>query len=258
MGIDITLEDLHRIRVCFLPMRLLFLIFLSVAAVAQNVDDSSSGFEQQYRPAVEAIRAGDVDAAKRAFESFALPDEWFQQTFGASGEALRQQYRSEFDYFQYAETRRIRERLSDTGTQFQAEIRSQPVAPSPAPKPTPASLQPLPSVEGVTIKVFKEPSPSPSSLVFWGSSFVYVNGAFRFFGVGGDPFWNPTRLHRADMCDPNGRQPGGQLIDAVTPSYPDEAGNKGVQGVVYLRLNIATDGSVSSVEVTNGDPLLAQ
>jgi protein TonB len=49
-----------------------------------------------------------------------------------------------------------------------------------------------------------------------------------------------------------------RLIGSVQPVYPPVAKKKHVQGVVELRLVVDTDGSVRSVDVVTGPPLLAQ
>ena len=101
-------------------------------------------------------------------------------------------------------------------------------------------------------------SQSGRPLATWANTFVYLDGRFRFFGGGGLPFWDPVRIHRSDMCDPEGHQPGGHPIDPVMPPYPDDAKKQGTQGTVRLFVNVAKDGSVSSVEVVKGDPILAE
>jgi protein TonB len=48
----------------------------------------------------------------------------------------------------------------------------------------------------------------------------------------------------------------GILIRRVSPKYPDEAREAGIQGVVVLQIVIDTKGHVSTVKVVSGDPLL--
>jgi TonB family protein len=234
------------------------LLLASLPAFAQDIPDNANGFDQQFRPAIDALRSGDVTAASHAFATFALPPEWFQQTFGPASDALlQQQYKDEFDYFQYQETRRIKE-LSGIVVRYQFDIRTGPLRPSPPIKPAPASLQPLPAIEPVHVAAFREESGHEASAGSWENLFVYVNGAFRFFGTGRYPFWDPVRIGRPDMCDPSGHQPGGKLTNVVTPMYPDEARNNHVEGPVMLRVTVAPDGSVSSADRMSGDAQLAE
>jgi len=240
-------------------MKFAGVIFLlaSLPALAQNIPDNAQGFDQQFRPVVDALRTADATAANYGFASFAVPPEWFQQTFGPTSDALQQQYKDEFDYFQYQETRRIKE-LSSIGVRYHFDIRTGLLGPSPPIKPAPASLQPLPAIEPVHVTALREESGHETSAGSWENLFIYVNGAFRFFGVGGYPFWDPTRVGRSDTCDPTGRQPGGKLSEVATPAYPDEARNNHVEGTVLLRVTVAPDGSVSSADRMGGDPQLAE
>ncbi len=48
----------------------------------------------------------------------------------------------------------------------------------------------------------------------------------------------------------------GILIRRVSPKYPDEAREAGIEGVVVLKIIIDTKGRVSTVKVVSGDPLL--
>ena len=48
------------------------------------------------------------------------------------------------------------------------------------------------------------------------------------------------------------------LKNQVTPSYPEEARSKGIQGVVVTLLSVDAEGRVSSAKVVSGDPLLAR
>ena len=233
------------------------LLIACLPALARDIPNSANGFDQQFRPVIDALRTGDVTAANNAFATFVLPAEWFQQTFGPSSDALQQQYKDEFNYFQYEETRRIKE-LSSIPVRYHFDVRSGPLHTAPPIKPAPASLQPLPEIEAVHVATLREESGQQAFAGSWENLFVYVNGAFRFFGTGGYPFWDPVRIGRPDMCDPSGHQPGGKLADVATPAYPDEARNNHVEGTVMLRVTVAPDGSVSSADRMRGEPQLAE
>jgi TonB family protein len=222
--------------------------------IGQDFSNDSAGFDRQYRPAFDVASSGNRDQLRRALDRFALPAEWFQQMFGPTAEQVSQQYKTEFDYFEYAEARRMQE-YKDSASVMQVDISPQRSTANPPPKSPPASLQPLPPMEAVHIKLVDSKSGSPK--VSWMNTFVYVEGAFLFLGGGAYPFWDPVRIHRPDTCDPQGHQPGGRLLAPVTPMYPEEAKSKGVQGTVRLRVDVTKDGSVSSADIMNGDPLLA-
>jgi TonB family protein len=233
---------------------LVWLVLVSTFAVGQQITDEAA-FERQYRPALDAAASGDRDQIRQAFDTFALPVEWFQQMFGSNAEKMFQQYQAEFDFFVYHESGNLHQ--YNTPESVMRVNVSQPRSTiNPAPKPAPTSLQPLPSMEAVQIKLVDRKSGADRAS--WMNLFLKVNGEFRFYGVGGYPFWDPIRIHRPDMCDPQGHQPGGRLIASLTPLYPEEARSNGVQGAVRLRVKVAKDGSVSSVDVMSGDPLLVE
>jgi TonB family protein len=238
-------------------MRLAFVFFfvLSTLGFAQEFTNDSSGFERQYRAAFDAGSSGSRDQIRHALDSFALPAEWFQQTFGADADQQLQQYKTEFDYFEYAESRHIQDEFKEPIPVMEVNVLPHPSPVDSSPKPVPVSLQPLPDFKWMEIKILDQSGVRRFS---WMNTYAYVNGAFHFFGVGAYPFWDPRRIHRSDTCDPQGHQPGGHLTAPVTPIYPEEARSKGVQGTVSLVLDVAKDGSVSSVEVLHGDPLFAE
>jgi TonB family protein len=188
-------------------------------------------------------------------DSFALPAEWFQQTFGAASDQWLQQYKTEFDYFEFSESRRIQTQAENSATVMQVNIVAARGLPYHQAKPAPTSLQPLPASEEIQTRILGRQGGRPRGS--WANTFVYLDGRFRFFGVGGLPFWDPARVRRSDMCDPEGGQPG-HLVDSVMPLYPEDARKQGTQGTVRLLMNVAKDGSVSSVEVVRGDPMFVE
>jgi TonB family protein len=52
--------------------------------------------------------------------------------------------------------------------------------------------------------------------------------------------------------------PGGRLIRRVNPDYPDEARRKHIQGAVVLNVQVLGNGNVGAIEVSTGDPVLAE
>ena len=49
-----------------------------------------------------------------------------------------------------------------------------------------------------------------------------------------------------------------QLIDKVQPTYPSEAKERGIQGVVKLQVIVAKDGTILELQVISGDSILAE
>jgi periplasmic protein TonB len=57
------------------------------------------------------------------------------------------------------------------------------------------------------------------------------------------------------FIDGNAQQ--AMLLRQPPPVYPPQARKQGITGVVVLRAVIGTDGTVRTIEVVSGDPLLA-
>ncbi|MGC1450560.1 MAG: energy transducer TonB [Candidatus Sulfotelmatobacter sp.] len=49
----------------------------------------------------------------------------------------------------------------------------------------------------------------------------------------------------------------GLLVTTVSPEYPDDARDQGIQGVILLKANIDKEGNVYKLELISGHPLLA-
>jgi hypothetical protein len=124
------------------------------------------------------------------------------------------------------------------------------------PAPAPASLVPLPRVDKFESASFVLANRVYQPVVSWMDSFVYIDGKFRFFSRGSSTFWKPANIRRADPCARPGQQTGGQLITKVNPVYPPDALNNHTEGFVKAVLTVAKNGSVKSVEIVEGNPLL--
>lgn len=68
--------------------------------------------------------------------------------------------------------------------------------------------------------------------------------------------WVPTNLEWARQYLP-GNLGVGRLLSSYSPAYPIEAAREGVQGTVKLDVTVAMDGTVRSVRVLGGPPILA-
>ncbi len=81
------------------------------------------------------------------------------------------------------------------------------------------------------------------------SGSVAANSQFR-------AIWIPTNLEWARQYLP-GNLGVGQLLSSYSPAYPIEAAREGIQGTVKLDVTVSTDGTVRSVRVLGGPPILA-
>lgn len=193
------------------------------------------------------------------FGEFALPSHWFSDVFGPDGPQLADQYAELFQGFESATVREFRSAIAIDSARVETKLvrtNAEPSQKLPAP-----SLVPLPPVQHFQIRYLSGPNIvigdenrteliTPGHDNSWVDSFVYVDGAFRFFGGGHYPFWDP--------CSKDGPLPGGNLIERVEPIYPQEAKRKHLEDSVEMRITIAKDGSVKEVKVKRGSPLLAE
>jgi TonB family protein len=94
--------------------------------------------------------------------------------------------------------------------------------------------------------------------VSWGNAFVEEDGAFRFIGNGGWPFWvwQDHTEGSGGKASHFGTPP--ILISRVEPVYPLLAKVEKVQGTVVLHILINKEGRVERIEVMSGDPKLVQ
>jgi len=263
-------------------MRWPFIIFGSIAvalgcatSAQQNstsgVPNSPRGFDRQYQAIFKAFEEGDDGETKAKIEGFAIPQRWFVDTFGQDhGSNLAKDYNEAFQDF-----------VSGTMGEFRSALYSRRSFPrlaritthrgkNPGMDSTPPSLHPLPAVEQFEIRYRSGPirddySPPRGAMEInqfhhelhfvaagrddaWIQSFVYIAGAFRFFG-GAQPFWNP--------CGKNGPLPGGYLTKRVQPTIPVNINWREVESrFVEMRLRVQKDGAVTNIETLQGDPRL--
>ena len=242
------------------------LVWSSLSSAKEKViQPSPKGFEEQFKPVFKAYKHNDPDAIESSLDTFAIPDHWFTDVFGPNqGPELARVYADQFEDFKAHVPRSLGFSLVLVGKRYQAtvadlEVRTdlvENVAPKPAPKPPPLALQPLPPIMRFETKTSFHVRGSSVAAGSWMDSFIYVEGRFRFLGRGAYPFWDAANVRRADPCAKPGEQTGGQLLTRVEPTYPEEAKQKKIEGIVRLRLTVAKDGSVKEVEIVDGDPLL--
>ncbi|MGH9727790.1 MAG: energy transducer TonB [Candidatus Acidiferrales bacterium] len=90
--------------------------------------------------------------------------------------------------------------------------------------------------------------------------FAYVDGAFRYisnFRLRPPASFSPVKV----SSNPKLTVPGmtvPKLVDRVFPVYPEDAKREHIEGKVLLHAIIGKDGRVCSLQVTEGERLLAQ
>lgn len=221
-------------------------------------------FEKQYDNVFHAYKKGDEQALKKALDEFSIPADWFAAHFGAEkGAELQKDYVEQFAYFEFTESRKLHWIDKADESKIELQVCSGHSAKPPA-KPAPASLAPIPDAqmfatrytkENGTFSLFGKPE-IQAHATSWGNLYANLDGEYRFFGIGGYPFWDPARIRLSDMCGKEGESNGGDLVKRVEPEYPEEARLAGKQGSVRMRVSIDKDGSVTDIEAIDGDPAL--
>lgn len=246
---------------CRFRTGLIAIALLLVPPAIAQIPNSPQGFDQQFQAVFEAYKKGDGDLMKSRLNGFAIPKHWFTDVFDQlRAPAITRRYNEQFADF---DSRTVDNLLHfDRANADKLDIVLTPDSrPKPQTKPAPASLVPLPDGKRFLINYRAKhpvitPNGTPDQSVEWMDTFVYVDGQFRYFGGGAYPFWDPARTPRADPCAGPGGQTGGQLVSRIDPIYPDEAGQRHIEGVVKMHVTVSEDGSVKQVVVVEGNPLL--
>ena len=223
-------------------------------------------FDRQYQAAYNAYKNGDEQGIKSILDTFKLPHDWFIKYFGADHAAdLEKVYDERFDYFEQQTIRRYHwmDKSEDSTIDTRLYVGDKPLAR--LGKPAPASLLlPLPDAKMFSIRYTKSygtyhmfgRTDKPEGDSFsWGDRFMEVDGEYKFFGLGGYPFWDIPPMGLADLCDREGDKTSGLLVKRVEPEFP-EAALHTQKPVVVITLTIAKDGSVTNVEFLRGDAAL--
>ena len=223
---------------------------------------SNQEFRAQVAAIVQSYREGDTTKGRQLIEQFRLPNaqDWFSEHLSSEQSA---DFASRYDrlYANFAESFEhtveaiVATHGAELGTNLEIGEGETPTG----------NLRPGAKLSGIV-------STKPVSLFFclfqitikktpatsWGETYVHQDGAFRFLGFGGWPFWvwqNGTE-GGASKAGHFGTPP--ILISRIDPVYPTAAKAKKIEGVVVLRTRIDKDGRVKKAEVLSGDPLLTQ
>ena len=209
----------------------------------------------------ESYRKHETAKGRQLIEEFRLPKEqdWFAAHLNpARSEEFASRYDRLFTNFVDAFEHTVEDLVAEKGADLGTEVKSADEKPtedlqfggkrSGVVTTNPAGL--FFCMFHVTIK--KAPTTS------WGSTFIQEDGAFRFVGFGGWPFWVWQ-----DRTEGGAPKDGYFFIPfvlkyRVDPIYPREARASRIQGTVVLHIRVDKEGRVEKAEVLSGDPLLSQ
>ena len=188
----------------------LFALWLATPGSAQSpTPDTPQGFQQQYHAAFEAFQQHNPQAMQDRLDTFAIPARWFAGSF-ASNEASdwARQYADQFAEFKRhtadnsARIDALKARLQmDPATPVDIRTRRWIPADSKPMPPIPNLRVPLPPVEKFEIDYVLAAPGQGARLTSWIDSFIYVDGAFRFFARG-SAFWTSPAQHSREFSSP--------------------------------------------------------
>jgi hypothetical protein len=240
---------------------ILLLFAVSTASFAQDLppstvdptfEDSAAGLQHQLQTFLEVIRSGDQVLVQSFLDSFAIPNSasWFPAHFEPQlASQLAADYIGAFagsrSHIWWA-----------TGDFAQFTDFSYLVSPSELPQPIGEagfeSFLPRPTdllrIENFRIgSASSDPKHGPPS---WVSSFVYLDGRFRWIG-GTYPFWaEGLSALRGPMSLPPATM-NGRVVQAI--AYHNDQKKPGIDGIVQLEIEVERDGHVSKIKVRSGD-----
>jgi hypothetical protein len=215
-------------------------------------EDSAAGLQQQFTDIGQASRSGDETDLQAAIHSLGIPnsENWIRTHFIAwQVVKLQQDYSKAISGFQSHVSWVMGNfaKFPDFGLKVEN---------SETPPPLREGFESLLPRPLGTLKVenFRFTSTSPDAKhgpPSWVSSFIYLDGQFRFVG-GTYPFWAeglngmrgpmsvaPTTIH-------------GMIVQAMAYQH-DSVGN-GIIAVVQLKVSVDRKGRVSHIDVVSGEP----
>jgi len=222
------------------------------AAAISSYPESAEGLKHLLLDWFAAIEAGDTAKSSQYLESFAIPNhqEWFVKTFGVrEGARLDARY-TELQAGQMSGLKAAAEQaVKDERFFLEAKVFDKSTA---AMEPlleevSTAMVQPTPIYEASSRRDKED------VLVYPFSNYVYVEGGFRCLGsVEMEALGSTPGLR---VIVPGSAQ-AAKLIYFPQPRFPREARDQKVWGNVILHVIIARDGTVRSIRVVSGPPLL--
>jgi hypothetical protein len=180
---------------------MLIALMAAIRANAQtSVKNTPEGFQSQFHAVFDAFQHHNEAAMQERLQTFAIPSQWFTDSFvpGQAAEFTRQ-YAGAFADFKrrtasnFAGIDTLKRRVQvDDATPVNIRTRRWTPAESTGTPHVSALRAPLPPVQKFEIDYMLDAPRQGARLTSWIESFIYIDGAFRFFGQGSKPFWAPA------------------------------------------------------------------
>jgi hypothetical protein len=218
---------------------------------ASTVPDSLEGFQSQIDEFVRIAKDREQRTYYPALDSFGLPDPdaWLAANFEASQLAeVKQNYLKMLDGHKSHISWVLGNNVDAPG--FSLVVETSQVPPPLQPVGF-ESLLPRPRSPLVIENFRLTPKSTGTVPPSWVSSFVYVDGRFRFIG-GTYPFWAESlNGSRGPMALPPAQIRG--MTVQGRAFHNDQPGN-GIVAVVQMKIEVGHNGRVKHIQVLSGDP----
>ena len=182
---------------------MLIALMAAIRANAQtSVKNTPEGFQSQFHAVFDAFQHHNEAAMQERLQTFAIPSQWFTDSFvpGQAAEFTRQ-YAGAFADFKrrtasnFAGIDTLKKRVQvDAATPVNIRTRRWTPAESTGTPHVSALRAPLPPLQKFEIDYMVDAPRQGARLTSWIESFIYIDGAFRFFGQGSKPFWAPAQV----------------------------------------------------------------
>jgi hypothetical protein len=177
---------------------MLIALMAAIRAHAQtSVTNIPDGFQSQFHAVFDAFQHHNEAAMQGRLRTFAIPSRWFTDSFvpGQAAEFTRQ-YTGAFADFKrrtasnFAGIDTLKRRVQvDAATPVNIRTRRWTPAESTGTQHLSALRAPLPPLQKFEIDYMLDAPGQGARLTSWIESFIFIDGAFRFFGQGSKPFW---------------------------------------------------------------------
>jgi hypothetical protein len=182
---------------------MLIALMAAIRANAQtSVKNTPEGFQSQFHAVFDAFQHHNEAAMQERLQTFAIPSQWFTDSFvpGQAAEFTRQ-YAGAFADFKrrtasnFAGINTLKRRVQvDAATPVNIRTRRWTPVESTGTPHVSALRAPLPPLQKFEIDYMVDAPRQGARLTSWIESFIYIDGAFRFFGQGSNPFWAPAQV----------------------------------------------------------------
>jgi TonB family protein len=248
----------HTLNFCLLASAILFLctprVLAQTVAPAVTEPTNGDGLVAALQEVFAAEKVGDPAKVASLYTQFAIPNhkEWFLKTFGdKEGAGLDARYSQPSNDW----AAHLKASVGRAQMQGKSIVQVQTFAKASDSSVTLVkafgNAMTAPCALYTAVAVSSTDDKNPYSL----GNFVYVDGGFRYIDYGVMQALSTAPVMRVRIAGDVAKP---KLVNYVPPAYPPLARQNHVQGTVKLHVILSKEGTVRSVELVSGDPLLVE